>query len=88
MKGYEYVSGWAFLENINKLMRKIRYKHNITADMLADEMHNISPSSIYSFELGKTGIPLKKVALIFDKMGYKIVVMAVKREEEEVDRDE
>jgi hypothetical protein len=41
----------------------------------------INPSSIYSFEAGRVGIPLKKIVHLFDKMDYRIVVFAVRKEE-------
>jgi DNA-binding XRE family transcriptional regulator len=81
-KQYRYVHSVCELRSLGKLFHHIRNKNELTTTALAKDIYGVSPASIFQFESGGY-MALNKVVDCFDKMGYDVLVFAVKREEEE-----
>lgn len=80
---YKYVDDVGCFENIGGMLRRLRTRKNMTAYSIADGEKGICASSIYGFESGRVRMSHKNIARVFDKMGYRLVVFAVRKGEGE-----
>lgn len=81
-KKYRYVDGSVYnARDIHKLFGELREKNGLKPKNLADEVKGISAKALSAFENNHQCLPYIKMLDAFEKMGYELVVIAVKKED-------